>query len=233
MIFCLASVLIFLAPAAGAAVKAKPVLKTEKQKASYGIGVSWARNLKMHGVSVDMGALVKGLEDGLSGSKLLMTDAEINTTLSKFSKELIEKKEKAEKEEALKNEKAGEAFLAANKKEKGVVVLPDGLQYKVLKAGHGKKPGKNEYAVVYGRGTLINGKVFFNSKTAGRPTPLLVGGMIRGLNEALQMMPVGSKWRIFIPSKLAYGERRGGSRIIGPGSTLIFDVKLVSIRKTE
>jgi len=150
--------------------------------------------------------------------------------LPKYNKEQREKIALAQKEFAEQNKKYGEAFLAANKAKDGVVVLPSGLQYKVLREGDGKKPGLDDNVRCNYRGTLLDGSEIDSSYKRNEPSTLPLKGVIKGWTEVLQLMPVGSKWQIFVPSELAYGER-GNGRNIGPNATLIFEVELLSIQK--
>jgi FKBP-type peptidyl-prolyl cis-trans isomerase FklB len=199
---------------------------TQKQKVSYSIGVDMARNIRRHGVEVDMDLVTKGLRDVLSGGKLLMTDDELRKTLNTFQAEIKLKQIQARRMAAEDNRKKGEAFLSENKKKEGVVTLPSGLQYKILKEGNGKKPTEADTVECNYRGALIDGTELDSSK-AGKPNTLKVTGVIPGWKEALQLMPVGSKWQLFIPPHLAYGER--GAAQIGPNATLIFEVELLAI----
>jgi FKBP-type peptidyl-prolyl cis-trans isomerase FklB len=182
-------------------------LKTQKDKVSYGIGVMIGNQMKSQNADVDPDVVARGLKDLLTGAKLQMTDEEIHTTLAAFQAEMRQKQEEANKVAGEKNKKDGEAYLADNKKKDGVVTLPDGLQYKILKAGEGKKPGADDSVVCNYKGTLIDGTEFDSSYKRGTPATFPVQGVIKGWTEALQLMPVGSKWQLFIPSDLAYGER--------------------------
>ncbi len=204
-------------------------IKSDKDKVSYGIGVSVAKNFKKQGIEVDVELMAKGLKDEFSGAKLLVSDEEMNKALSAYQTELRQKAMEAKKTSAENNRKEGEAFLAENKKKEGVMTLPSGLQYKVLKAGTGKKPGPEDMVEVHYRGTLINGTEFDSSIKAGKPIIFQVTGVIPGWTEALKLMPAGSKWQLFIPPNLAYGERGSGA-IIGPNATLIFEVELLAVK---
>jgi FKBP-type peptidyl-prolyl cis-trans isomerase len=227
IIFSICAVLCF----AGYLCAQEPAtLKTEKDKVNYGIGVGVARNFQRQGIEVDPDLVIKGMRDMLSGAKLLMTEEELQTTMTAFQVELQKKLQDAAKAAAEKNQKEGEAFLAANSKKDGVVTLPSGLQYKILKPGDGKKPSSQDSVECHYRGTFINGTEFDSSYKRGQPINLKVdGGVIAGWSEALKLMPVGSKWQLFIPSQLAYGEKGAGSQI-GPNSTLIFEVELLGIK---
>jgi FKBP-type peptidyl-prolyl cis-trans isomerase FklB len=215
--------------AARVSAEEAPVLKTQQDKVSYSIGVEAGRNYKRMGVEVDTDLLVKGLRDALSAEKLLMTDEEIRATMTAYQAELRQKQAQTTRLAAENNKKAGEAFLAANKTKEGVVTLPSGLQYKILKAGNGKTPTETDTVECNYRGTLIDGTEFDSSYRRGQPAAFKVTGVIPGWKEALKLMPVGSKWQLVIPHQLAYGER-GVGRDIGPNATLIFEVELLTIK---
>jgi FKBP-type peptidyl-prolyl cis-trans isomerase FklB len=205
------------------------VLTTQKDKASYAIGLNIGKGLSRDSVDVDPKIVLKGLEDALAGGKTLLTDDEMKATLLTLQEDLRKKQE--EKRQALieTNKEQGAAFLAANSKKDGVVTLPSGLQYKVLTAGTGPKPSASDTVVTNYRGTLLDNTEFDSSYKRGQPATFAVGQVIKGWTEALQLMPVGSKWQLFIPPDLAYGERGQGS-VIGPNATLIFEVELLSIQ---
>lgn len=205
------------------------ILKTDKDRESYAIGIDLARNLKRQAVVAQPEALAQGIRDELSGAKLLMSEEEIHQALTVFETEMKKRRAQTLNTLAAENKKAGEAFLAQNKTKKGVVTLPDGLQYKIIKEGTGKKPTEADTVQVSYRGTLINGMEFDNSYTRGQPAAFKVSGVIPGWTEALKLMPVGSKWELYIPANLAYGER-GMGRLIGPNSTLIFEIELLAIK---
>ncbi len=205
-----------------------PALKSVMDRASYSIGLSIGKNLKSDAVEVDLANLSRGIKDGLGGSKPLLTETESREAIAAFQKELQAKKAEKAKGLADKNLKDGEAFLAENKKKEGVKTTASGLQYKVIKAGTGKTPKATDTVTTHYRGTLIDGTQFDSSYDRGEPASFPVKGVIKGWTEALQLMPVGSKWQLFIPSSLAYGERGAGDDI-GPNATLIFDIELISI----
>ena len=204
-------------------------LTTDKDKVSYAIGMNVGKAMKRDGVDIDPAILMRAIKDVLSDSKLLMTDEEVKTTLTTLETELRKKQEEERAQEAEANKKIGEAFLAANKTKEGVVTLPSGLQYKILQEGSGPKPTAEDSVTVNYRGTLINGTEFDSSYKRGQPATFPVGKIIKGWTEALQLMPVGSKWQLFIPADLAYGPRQAGPTI-GPNSTLVFEVELLSIQ---
>ncbi len=207
-----------------------PVFKNQKEKISYGIGVGVARDFKRRGVELDVDTFLKGLRDELSGAKLLMTEQDLDRTMDAYALELRAKQEQADMRAAEENKKAGEAFLAENAKKEGVVTLPSGLQYKVLKAGTGDRPTEADAVQVNYRGTLVDGKEIDSSYRKAEPTIVKLSGVIPGLREAFKLMPAGSKWQIFIPADLAYGDRKVYQ--IGPNATLIFEVELVSVLKS-
>jgi FKBP-type peptidyl-prolyl cis-trans isomerase FklB len=217
----------------GAAATAKTAapftLKTPKEKASYAIGMNIGKNLKRDSVDVDPAVLYRGLKDAFAGNKLLLTDEEAKTALTVLQTEVRAKEEAKTKAAAVENKKTGEAFLAANKSKEGVVTLPSGLQYKIIKEGTGPKPAAEDTVLCHYRGTLVDSTEFDSSYKRGEPLKIPVGGVIKGWTEAIELMPVGSKWQLFIPSDLAYGERGAPGSPIGPNSTLIFDVELISI----
>jgi FKBP-type peptidyl-prolyl cis-trans isomerase FklB len=204
-------------------VTAAPALKNAADSFSYAIGLSIAAFYKAQGIStIDNNLVLKALSDAKSG-KPQLTDEQVNTCIVSYM-------QSTKSQKASGNKKAGEAFLAENKKKPGVISLPSGLQYQVLTEGTGAKPTVNDQVKVHYTGSLIDGKVFESSYTNGQPITLGVGQVIKGWTEALQMMPVGSKWRLFIPSDLAYGDNAAGP-MIKEGSTLIFDVELLEIVK--
>jgi FKBP-type peptidyl-prolyl cis-trans isomerase len=218
----------------GTAAKSGPApLTTRKQKFSYALGMNIGTNLgnqlKKQSVEVDWSLVTQGLKDSTAtGGKTRLTEEEAKAVLNEVQGEIQKQQQEKAQAAAAKNKSAGEAFLAANKSKEGVVTLPDGLQYKILKAGDGPKPTASDQVVCNYKGTLIDGKEFDSSEKRG-PATFEVGRVIKGWTEALQLMQVGSKWQLVIPSSLAYGERgepRGG---IEPNEVLIFDVELLSI----
>lgn len=207
----------------------KKTLQTPKEKQSYSIGADIGSKLKSQSIEIDPDTLAQGIKDAVSGGKLLLTEQEINETLSTLQKELMEKQAERAKQLGEKNKKEGEAFLSENKKKEGVKTLPSGLQYKVIKEGTGKTPKADDTVVTNYRGTLTDGTEFDSSYKRGQPATFPVKGVIAGWTEALQLMKEGSKWELFIPSSLAYGER-GAGNVIGPNATLIFEIELISVK---
>ena len=204
-------------------------LATPKEKQSYAIGMQLGESFKIQNVDVDANVLARGIKDSIAGKPLLTpeeaksTIMELQTTVRKTMQEKMAKAAESNKAE-------GTAFLEANKAKPGVVTQPDGLQYKILHAGTGPKPAMTDTVACNYRGTLIDGTEFDSSFKRGQPTTFPVSGVIKGWTEALQMMPVGSKWQLFVPASLAYGDR-APSAVIGPDRTLIFEVELVSIQE--
>lgn len=206
------------------------LLTTEKEKISYSMGVDIGKRLKQQSIDFDPDLFAKGLKDVYSGGEVLLTDQEIKETLTAFQKTLVAKQTEMRKQLGEKNKKEGEAFLAENKKKEGVTTLPSGLQYTVIEAGTGKMPKATDTVVTNYRGTLVDGTEFDSSYKRGKPATFPVNGVIKGWTEALQRMKEGAKWKLFIPSDLAYGER-GAGNTIGPNATLIFDIELISVKE--
>jgi len=206
-------------------------LKNPKQRASYSIGADIGANFKRQELEVDPQALAAGLVDALAG-KTALTEVEMREALNAFRMALMAKMEAKQKVDSDKNSKQGETFLAANAKKEGIKTLPSGLQYRVVKSGKGKTPKTTDTVKVHYHGTLIDGTVFDSSVDRGEPVTFPVNQVIPGWTEALQLMKEGDKWQLFIPSKLAYGEKGAGGKI-GPNSTLQFDVELIGIEKSN
>ena len=211
----------------GFAQKKKPV--SQKEKVSYSIGVNIGKNMQMQEIEIDQSQLIQGLKDGLSNAKTALTDKEMEETMKSFQEVMMNKMNAKQKVEGEKNMKVGQVFLAENKKKEGVVTLPSGLQYKIITQGNGPKPSLNQTVRCHYRGTLVDGREFDSSYERGEPTEFTVSGVIKGWTEALQLMPTGSKWQLFIPSDLAYGPN-GAGQTIGPNATLIFDIELIAIK---
>jgi len=212
-----------------AAADSTPPLKDAKEKASYSIGASIGKNFKNQGADLNLETVFQGMKDAVEGKKSLLTDQEIQETMMSFSSQMRAKAQEKQKEAGEKNRKEGEAFLAENKKKDGVKTTPSGLQYKVITMGAGPKPTTNDTVVTHYRGTLTDGTEFDSSYKRGEPATFPVTGVIKGWTEALQLMPVGSKWQLFIPSEIAYGPN--GRPSIPPSSTLLFDLELISIKE--
>src|SRR6202051_4696718 len=228
------------APVKKAATPAKSAtatpLTTRTQKFSYALGMDIGSkvgpSLKKQSVEVDPNLVSQGLKDAMSGAKTRLTEQEAQTVLTEMQTEVNKQRQEKMQQAAAANKAEGDAFLAANKTKEGVITLPSGLQYKILKEGTGPKPTASDTVACNYRGTLINGTEFDRSAKHGEAAKFGVGQVIKGWTEALQLMPVGSKWQLFVPSSLAYGERGAGGDI-GPDATLIFDVELLSIEKAK
>jgi FKBP-type peptidyl-prolyl cis-trans isomerase FklB len=227
LIICLAAV---CAASIGLA-QDKPQLKDQKDKASYSIGHDIGSTFKKQTVEISVDSMLAGLKDGLAGKEAIPKD-ERDKILAEFQKQMMEKQAAATKAAAEKNAAEGEKFLAANKTKEGVKTTTSGLQYKVLKEGAGEPPKATDSVVTHYKGTLLDGTEFDSSYKRNEPATFPVNRVIPGWTEALQLMKPGSKYQLFIPSKLAYGER-GAGRDIGPNSALIFEVELISIKPPD
>jgi FKBP-type peptidyl-prolyl cis-trans isomerase len=205
------------------------VLKTDREKQSYAMGMNLGIGLHRQGMTLDPALLARGLRDAQTGAKTAMTEDEARTAVQQFQNEVREKMQSSAQGEDAANRKAGQEFLEANKNKPGVITLPDGLQYKIVKEGDGPKPTASDTVSCNYRGTLIDGKEFDSSYKRGQPASFPVSGVIKGWTEALQLMPVGSKWELYIPADLAYGDR-GAGQDIAPGETLIFEIDLLGIQ---
>ncbi len=216
--------------AAGAFIAVNPAYaekkpETEEEKFSYAVGVQLAQNLLRQSLQLDAESLVQAITDVLNQSEIKLTAAEMQEVIHKYQ----QKQKEIQSKLAVENQAAGKKFLAENKTKEGVVELPSGLQYKIIKKGEGEKPTLDSTVVVHYRGTLLDGKEFDSSYKRGEPTTLSLNHIIKGWQEALTMMETGSKWQVFIPPELGYGEQGAGTSI-PPNSTLIFDIELISIQ---
>jgi FKBP-type peptidyl-prolyl cis-trans isomerase FklB len=219
--------IVFLtAPATAAEIKS---LDSEVDRISYGMGVDMARNFKRLGIMVNLDVLLKGMKDAQSGKKLLMTEKDLRLMMNIYQSDLMQRQADATRLTAEVNKKNGDAFLAANKEKEGVATLESGLQYKIIKAGNGRKPVEGDMIECNYRGVFINGKEFASSYETGAPAIFPFEKVIPGWQEALKLMPVGSKWQLFVPPYLAYGAS-GAGRDIGPNQTLIFEIELLAIK---
>ena len=214
--------------ATGAKTAAPLTLKTDREKESYAMGMNLGMGLHRQGMTLDPVLVQRGMKDAMSGGKTLLTEDEARAAIRQLQGDVQQKMEAKNHEAGLANRKQGEDFLAANKSKEGVTTTPSGLQYKILVEGKGPKPTLNDTVSCNYRGTVISGKEFDSSYKRGQPAQFPVGGVIKGWTEALQLMPVGSKWQLFIPTDLAYGDHPP-TPDIGPGDTLIFELELLSI----
>ncbi len=220
---------VFLASFGCSSNKSVTELTTQDQKVSYMFGLNMGGYLKHLGITVDRAALFQAINDTLDGRKSLLAPDQLAVVQREFSQKMQEKQMGEMKEAGEKNVKEGSEFLAKNKTEKGVITTASGLQYSIVKEGTGPKPKLTDVVSVNYRGTLIDGKEFDNSYKRGQPATFPVSGVIPGWTEALQLLPVGTKAKLFVPGNLAYGER-GAGQDIGPNKTLIFEVELLSIQ---
>jgi FKBP-type peptidyl-prolyl cis-trans isomerase FklB len=221
-LLCFSSVSVVLADAPAP-------LANENARVSYAVGMMLGHQWQQQGLGFDPDTVIRGVKDIQSGGATLLTQEQMQEILTNFRKDFSAKQAEKQAEQGVKNKADGEAFLAANKKNPGVTTLPDGLQYLVLTNGHGALPGPNDIVTVHYRGTLTDGTEFDSSYKRGQPAQFQVGGVIRGWTEALQKMSTGAKWKLFIPSDLAYGEA-GHPPVIPPNSTLIFEVELLDAK---
>ena len=216
--------------ATGAAVKERPALETSEAKLSYALGMDLGKQLRKKKVEIDAAVFARGLTDALAGEALLLTEAESRALVSALQEEMQRREFASVVETAEKNKRDADAFLAANRQKEGIVVLDSGLQYRVLVAGAGRKPTIDDTVLCHYRGTFIDGTEFDSSNARGEAATLPVKSVMKGWSEALQRMPVGSKWQLFIPPDLAYGSRGAGGGRIAPNTTLVFDVELMGIK---
>jgi FKBP-type peptidyl-prolyl cis-trans isomerase FklB len=208
------------------------ILKTDKDKVSYSLGLSLGTSMREQSVDVDPDLLLRGIKDGMTGTKALLTDDEVKAVIMGFQKQMAEKQKAVQEAAKAKNKTEGEAFLAANKSKEGVKTTASGLQYKVITEGKGPKPKDTDTVTVHYKGMLIDGTEFDSSYKRGEPATFPLHGVISGWSEGVQLMNVGSKYQFVIPPSLAYGDRGAGDTI-GPDSTLVFEVELLSIKAPE
>jgi FKBP-type peptidyl-prolyl cis-trans isomerase len=206
-------------------------LETDDQKAAYGIGMNMGTQLQAANDRLDRAAFMRGFEDGLQGAESQIPEAEVQAALMEFGSQLEAQANAARAREGDENAAAGRAYLEQNGAKTGVTTTASGLQYEVLRAGTGQRPSAESVVRIHYRGTLIDGTEFDSSYGRGEPAEFPLNGVIAGFSEALQLMPVGSQWRIVIPSEIGYGP--GGSGPIAPNSTLIFEIELLEIVDAE
>ncbi len=219
-------VLLLIAPVGAAE---GPVLLSGGDKVNYAVGVNLAKMLKKQNIDVAPDLIMKGLKDGLSGERLLMPEKEFRQVMQQFQADVRRTTVLELRNAPIENKRKGAEFLTANKEKEGVVTLPSGVQYKILKAGEGRKPTDADTVVCNYRGTTLDGTEF-DASEPGKPLAMKVSFLIPGWREAMKLMPVGSEWRIFIPSQLAYGERSRGNEIVGPNEVVILQVELLAIK---
>ena len=225
----LAAVTALLTSTAAVAQDAAPEFKTDKDKFSYALGMNFGENFRKQGLELDPALFSKAFAEAFNTGKTGMSEQDMQAVLTAAAQEIRKKQAAVQAQKSEQAQKEGEQFLADNKTKEGVVTLPSGLEYKILKQGTGEKPTLDDTVVCNYKGTLINGTEFDASEKHGGPATFPVKGVIAGWTEALQLMPVGSKWQLFVPAGLAYGAQ--GPPDIGPNATLIFEVELVSIQK--
>jgi FKBP-type peptidyl-prolyl cis-trans isomerase FklB len=223
----LALVSIILYPLSACASDIK--LDTAEKKASYSFGVDFAKRLQQQKVDLDIKALTRGIEDVTGGKELALKEEEMTTAKTSFQEKLMARIQKEQKEAGEKNIKEGKEFLAKNGKKEGIITTKSGLQYKIIKAGDGTKPKLEDTVSTHYRGTLIDGREFDSSYKRNAPATFPVTGVIKGWTEALQLMKVGAKWQLFIPSDLAYGDK-ARSELIQANSALLFELELLEIK---
>jgi FKBP-type peptidyl-prolyl cis-trans isomerase FklB len=218
------------------ATAAKPLkaedLNDQKKKVSYAIGLDIGKNFKERAMDLDMEILIQGLRTAQASGQPLLSSEEIQKVMTQFQQDMMKAEQEKRMGQAQVNKAKEDAFLAENAKKPGIKVTASGLQYKVISTGTGPMPKVTDTVKVHYRGTLLDGSEFDSSYKRNQPAVFPLNGVIKGWTEALQLMKVGSKWQIFLPSALAYGEQ-GAGQVIGPNATLIFDVELLSIEKTE
>jgi len=195
---------------------------------SYILGYNLGNNLQSDPFEIDVDRFIKGFKDALGGAEAEMSDEQMQETMMKFQQQMLAQEQERMEKASGENAQKGAAFLEENKQREGVKTTESGLQYEVVEAGEGEKPSADDTVTVHYTGTLIDGTKFDSSRDRGQPATFPVNGVIPGWTEALQLMPVGSNWKLFIPSELAYGQRGAGG-VIGPNETLIFDVELIAI----
>ena len=208
-------------------------LKEQKDRVSYSIGVDIARSLRRNGTDADVDMIARGMKDLLDDADLLMTDEEMKEVFAQVRSENLAKLQTKRDEQAEANRKEGRAFLDAHAKKEGVILLPSGLQYKVLKEGSGRSPGPEDSVSVHYRGMFIDGREFDSSYDRGQPILFPVKGVIAGWTEALQLMKEGSRWKIAVPPDLAYGEQGTPGGPIGPHQVLLFELEVLKIVERE
>ena len=207
-------------------------LKSNVDKLSYSIGSDLGQNFKRQSIEINPAVMAEGMNAGLGKAKSQMTDEQMKEVLTQFQKDIMAKRTADLSKKSAENKSVGEKFLNSNKSKSGVVTLPSGLQYKIVKNGSGPKPTKEDLVTVEYTGHLVNGEVFDSTAKSGKPATFKLSQVIPGWIEALQLMPAGSTWEIYVPASLAYGDRNVGGPI-GPNETIIFNIHLVSVKKSD
>jgi FKBP-type peptidyl-prolyl cis-trans isomerase FklB len=220
---------LLMTPLAGAQ---EPQITTDKEKLSYALGTDLGNQLRTQSVDIDPDVFAGALKTALTGGKSLLTQEEIRAAITKLQADMRARQAQKVAELSEKNKKEGEAFLTANKDKEGVVTLPSGLQYKILQPGDGPKPTIDDTVVCNYRGTFLDGTEFDSSARRKEPATFAVKGVVKAWTEALQLMPTGSKWQLFVPAALAYGDR-GAGNMIPPNATLVFEIELLSIKPRQ
>ncbi len=215
----------------GFAAAATSSLPTKNDRLSYALGIETGKSFKNHGIDVNTTAFAQGLQDAISGNNPLLTPNEVSQELKDFQRSASTKLQAQMQQSSQKNQQFGGSFLDANKKRPGVITTASGLQYKIITPGSGTKPAIGDVVTVDYEGRLLDGKVFDSSYERGQPASFPVNAVIMGWQEALQLMPSGSTWELYIPAKLAYGDQ-GAQGVIGPNETLIFKVHLIKVQKS-
>jgi len=211
---------------------ANEALQTVEQKASYTLASDLAKNFKEQGLEIDIKAFTLGLEDAMNNRPPKLSDEEMMTAITEVKKKMMQKQLADRKADGEANLKEGKAFLATNGKKPGVTTLDNGIQYEVIKSGKGESPTEDDIIFAHYEGKLIDGTVFDSSYERGTPLKFQMGNVIKGWGETLKIMKPGDKWKVAIPSELAYGEKGAGERI-GPNKTLIFTIELIQFDKGE
>lgn len=207
----------------------KPKLNSKKEKLSYTIGVDFGKNIKQQKIDLDTKYIFEGMNNAMSDAKFLLTEDEMIEVMRTFQQEMVEGQQKLVDELKTKNLEEGRQFLTKNALKDGIKVLPSGLQYKIIVNGKGKKPSATDTVIAHYKGTLIDGSVFESTYDKNDPAEFPLNVLIKGWSEALQLMSEGSKWQLFIPANLGWGEK-GTGQFIGPNSTVIFEVELLKIK---
>ncbi len=207
-------------------------LNNDMDKLSYSIGVDLGKNFKKQAIEINPSVMAQGMQDAIKGSPLILSEQQMKDVLAKFQKDLMAKRTADFSKKAEENKSKGQAFLNQNKDKEGVVTLASGLQYKIIEKGNGAKPNSEDTVTVEYTGKLIDGQVFDTTEKRGKPATFKVSQVIPGWTEALQLMPAGSTWEVYVPSDLAYGARSVGGPI-GPNETLVFKIHLISVKKSD